>query len=132
MQFATFLFHSKELIQENLNRIRPIEDVEWAYFYAHLFCPVVLQILAAHLEPAASERLLKTHEERIKTLEPAIRRVREHRPVVTSKDLMEAGVQSGKAMGILLKEAERISFNEKIYEPGPILDQLRTSVFWPL
>ena len=71
------------------------------------------------------------HEKRMHILQPAIERIRNRTPVVTSSELQKAGIAPGKAMGILLKEAERIACNEQIYEPEPIIERLRQSAFWP-
>ncbi len=131
-QFVTFLFHTRKLIDDERKRIRAIENVEWAYLYAHHFCPVSLQIIAAHLDKAHEKFFMQEHAERKNSLGPAIDRIHRHAPVVTSAELKQAGIQPGKQMGLLLKEAERIAFNEHIYEPARIIEHLRQTPFWPL
>jgi poly(A) polymerase len=130
-QFVTFLFHTRKLINEELGRTRSIENVEWAYLYAHHFCPIALQIIASHLDKTHEKIFLPNHEKRMKALSLAIDHIHRHAPVVTSAELKQAGIQPGKQMGVLLKEAERIAFNERIFEPTRIIERLRQSPFWP-
>ncbi len=126
-QFTTFLFHAKELCHAP----RPIEKVEWAYFYANSFSTLSLQIIGAHLEPRRQASFLKEHEERIEHLKSSIDRIRKHDPVVKSGDLLKAGVKPGKAMGALLEEADRISANSQIFDAEIIVAELMQSDLWP-
>ena len=131
LQFATFLYRLREIVEADLNQSRPIENVEWAYLYANAFCPACLQIISSHLEIARSAHFLEHHEERMKQLRVAIERIKRQDPVVKSGDLLKVGIQPGKTMGLLLTEAERIACNEKIYEPAPIIEHLRKTTLWP-
>jgi len=115
-QFTTFLFRAKELL------IRPVELIEWAYFYADRFSTITLQILAAHQKN--KEAFLQEHEQRIALLQSSIQRIHAHDPVVKSDDLIKIGVEPGKQMGQLLKEAERIAINEQIYDKEQILNRI--------
>jgi poly(A) polymerase len=126
-QFVQFLFHARELIQLK----RPVERVEWAYFYANAFAPFSLQIISAHLEPRRKEAFLKEHEEQIRLLEKSIERIHKRDPIVKSDDLMKEGIKPGVNMGLLLKEADRISINEQIHESAPIIERLKMSPKWP-
>ena len=132
LQFVTFLFNARKLIDDELKRVRIIENVEWAYLYAHAFCPIALQIIASHLDAAHAKIFLKEHEERMSSLRLAIDCIHRHTPIVTSSELKQAGIQAGKQMGVLLKEAERIAFNEHIYEPARVIERLRQTSFWPI
>jgi poly(A) polymerase len=115
-QFITFAFHARELLQ----KIRPIEDLEWAYFYANRFSQDVLLIAAAHKMVNLEE-----HEVRRQELQFAIDRIVQKRPLVQGKDLMEAGVVPGKEMGELLMKAERIAINQRIEDPLVVIKLLR-------
>ena len=115
-QFITFAFHAKELLEKR----RPVEDVEWAYFYANRFSQDVLLIAAAHKTINIEE-----HEVRRQELQFAIDRIVQKRPLVQAKDLMEAGVVPGKEMGELLMEAERIAINQRIEDPLAVVKLLR-------
>ncbi len=126
-QFVSFLFRAKELIHET----RPIEFVEWAYFYANHFSTITLQIIASHLDPRKQSAFFKEHEERLLFLERSIQRIRRHDPVVKSGDLMKEGIEPGKTMGLLLGEADDISINEQLDEPSPIIERLKQLPIWP-
>ncbi len=126
-QFVTFLFHAKELT----SLTRPVERVEWAYFYANAFAPVSLQILAAHFDPRRHAAFLLEHEEQMQFLEKSIERIQKHDPVVKSDDLLKEGIQPGVTMGILLKEADRIAINEQLHTAGLVLEQLKKYPIWP-
>jgi poly(A) polymerase len=131
LQFTTFLYRTKELIAAELEKARPIENVEWAYFYANAFSPLALQIISAHLSVDLAKFFLEDHERRMHQLKRAIDSVHRHDPIVKSKDLLQLGIQPGKLMGKLLQEAERIAFNEELYDPAPIIDRLRKLPIWP-
>ena len=119
-QFVAFLYRAK-----NLNSA---ENVEWAHLYANPFWKQTLSILAAH--HTSAREFTKEHESRMHHLKEAIHRIQQKTPVVTSHDLIKAGIQPGKTMGILLKEAEKISCNEQIYESAPIIKRLKTTPLW--
>jgi poly(A) polymerase len=125
-QFIAYLFHAHELMSRD-----HVENVEWAHLYAHHFWKNALAIEAAHLPPEEETSFTTAHEKRLLALQPAINRIEQRTPVVTSDDLKKAGIKPGKMMGNLLKEAERISCNEKIYQPGPIIKRLQQSGLWP-
>jgi poly(A) polymerase len=130
-EIVAYLFRARQLVDEEFRQSRTIENVEWAYFYAHPFCLLALQIIAAHIERGRAKKFLQAHEERQKNLRRAIECIQHHSPVVTSAELMQAKIKPGKEMGALLKEAERIAFNEQVYDPKPIIEQLRRSPIWP-
>lgn len=126
-QFVSFLTHAESFIHLE----RPIERVEWAYFYANSFAPPCLQILAAHLEPRKRSAFLQHHEDEMQRLERSIQRIKTQDPVVKSNDLMTQGIRPGVNMGKLLTEAERIAINEQIHEPAPIIERLKEMPLWP-
>lgn len=126
-QFVTFLFRANELV----HLTRPVERVEWAYFYANAFAPTCLQIISAHLDPRHRIAFLREHEEQMEELQKSIERIHKHDPVVKSDDLIKAGILPGVTMGILLREADRIAINEQLHESAPILKRLKSSPLWP-
>lgn len=127
LHFTTFLYHAKILIKLE----RPVERLEWAYFYANAFAPVCLQIISAHYLPRKRVAFLKEHEEQIELLDASIQRIKKQDPIIKSDDLKNAGIEPGPLMGQLLQEAERISINEQIHEPTPILTRLKELPIWP-
>lgn len=126
-QFVSFLSHAWQLVHLQ----RPVERYEWAYFYANAFTSISLQIIGAHLDPRRHPAFLKEHEERMEELQKSIVRIHKHDPLIKSDDLIRAGVQPGVAMGILLKEADRIAINEQIHEKEPVIERLKTLSTWP-
>ena len=126
-QFVIFLTHSNELIHIG----RPVEWVEWAYFYSNGFAPICLQILSAHMNGRKRIAFLQNHEEQMAILAKSIERIKAQNPVVKSNDLLAAGIKPGVAMGLLLKEADRIAINEQLHEPLPIIERLKELPLWP-
>jgi poly(A) polymerase len=130
-QFVSFLYHAKTFIGIEQAHARPIERSEWAYFYANSFASTCLQILSAHLDDSRKAPFFKEHEERMQELSRSIERIRNHDPVVKSKDLLNAGVAPGKAMGLLLQEADRISINEQLHDVNIVIERLKQMPIWP-
>jgi hypothetical protein len=87
--------------------------------------------MIAHLKESEHSQFSEEHATRMALLRKSIQRIQEQTPVVTSKDLLSAGVLPSKKMGLLLKAAERISINEQIEDPAPILEKLKKSGIWP-
>lgn len=126
-QFVTFLSRLKELIAVE----RPIEFFEWAQVYANSFSSIALQIVSAHLDPRKKIAFLNHHEEQIALLFKSIQRIRKQDPVVKSEDLLAEGIQPGVAMGLLLKEADRLSVNEQLHDKQLIIERLQSLPIWP-
>ena len=122
--FLLFLARGKTLLQK---KSPPLQ--EWAHFYAHPSSATALRIFSAHEEDP--QKFLLAQEEKIKKLRPAIARIEENRPLVSSACLMEQGVLPGKQLGALLKEAERISIDEGLEDQISILERLKHSSLWP-
>ncbi len=126
-QFVTILTETERFLHFK----RAIERVEWAHFYANAFAPMCLQILSAHMEPEKRQTFLQHHEDQMKLLSKAIQRIKIQDPVVRSSDLVLEGIEPGKTMGLLLKEAERIAINEQIDDPSLVIERLKRSSLWP-
>ncbi|MBM3183949.1 MAG: CCA tRNA nucleotidyltransferase [Chlamydiae bacterium] len=126
-QFVAFLFRANELCHAT----RPIELVEWAYFYANHSSSTSLQIISCHLDPQRQSGFFKEHEERISLLTPFIDRIKKHDPIVKSNDLINLGIQSGPLMGTLLQEADRIAVNSLLLDPEAVIAKLKDSPLWP-
>jgi len=122
INFVTLLFRARTL---------PSERVAWVYFYATPSALLILHILAAPLDIPKREAFLTHHKEQMDILHRSIERIRTQNPVVKSEDLFRLGISPGPAMGKLLKEAERISIEDQLFDPAPILAQLKTSPLWP-
>ncbi|MDE3045808.1 MAG: CCA tRNA nucleotidyltransferase [Verrucomicrobiota bacterium] len=126
-QFTVFLFHARGLTRAE----RPVELAEWAYFYANKFSSLSLQIIASRLDDRRRAGFLKEHEEQLNLLRRSIDRIHAQDPLVKSNDLAAAGIPPSKEMGILLKEAERISINQQIEDKSTVLNHLKNHPAWP-
>ena len=107
-----------------------LEKIQWAYTYAKPYSPICIEIFAAHLPPKEREHFLEIHKKRQSSLEQAILQIQSGRPIVRADHLMQEGISPGKKMGILLKEAERISVNSGIEDKKAIIDLLKNSTLW--
>lgn len=103
---------------------------EAAKFYALPHAQVCLQVYAARLPEKEKEVFLKKHQAKREELEWHILKLQENKTVLTSYDLMKAGIERGKQMGNLLKEGEKIAIEQDIREPAKVMDQLKKSNLW--
>ncbi len=126
-QFTAFLFQAKELIRKK----SPTELIEWAYFYANRFAAISLRIIAAHLDEDKREQFFAYHDEKKAQLATSIERICKREPLVQSQDLSALGILPGKTMGLLLKEAEKISINEQLHDKKTVLSRLQGHPEWP-
>ena len=72
----------------------------------------------------------KEHEEREKSLEWAIEKIKQKRPFLSSNTLRKAGIANGARMGELLKEGERIAINQNLRSEELIIEILRKHPLW--
>jgi poly(A) polymerase len=117
-QFATFLFHAKTLT--------PSDSLQkWAYFYAHRFSSIAIQIIAAHLDEPHRAAFLASHDSAKLRLAKSINRIQRQEPLIQSSDLADLGIAPGKTMGLLLKAAETIAINEQLHDKYTVLERLK-------
>lgn len=121
-----YLKLSKEerLFTEELEKWRfPLcqDDYDWVKLYALPNSSICLAIESLHKEDPTYK---KVHLERMERLSPAIERRKNRKTLLTSDHLRAHGVPSGKALGLLLEEGERLSVNENIKEPEAVLKRL--------
>lgn len=129
-EFVSFFHRSKELLSMPDEWLQNLERIEWAQFYAQLNAFLCIQIFSAHLPPNKRAPYVEEHEKRMNSLLPFIERIRSHTPVVRSEHLIQEGIQPGKTMGTLLKEAERLSVNQELETPAEIITLLKKSPLW--
>ncbi|MBS0604860.1 MAG: CCA tRNA nucleotidyltransferase [Verrucomicrobia bacterium] len=125
-----FLHHGKQMLLMPEEWQSRLEKIEWAQFYASPHAAISIEIVAAHLPMEKRQSFLETHKRRRQILEQAILRIHSQSPIVRADHLMKEGVQPGKKMGILLKEAERLSVNEGIEDRNAIIQLLKNSALW--
>lgn len=129
-EFVSFFHRAKELLSMPDEWLQNLEKIEWAQFYANPSSYLCIQIFSAHLPKDRRESFVQLHYQRMQELNPFIHRMRSQTPVVRSEHLMQNGVQPGKKMGALLKEAEKISVNLGTEDPVEIIDLLKNSPLW--
>lgn len=108
-----------------------MENYDWAHLYAHKDFSLCLSLTLADRESPDRESLLSIHQKKQTDLKEAIERIQNKIPAVSSADLKKEGIKPGVRMGALLKEAERISINEKIYDSESIILKLKKGPLWP-
>ncbi len=128
--FATLLHHATTMMSMPKEWQERLEKIEWAKFYASPHNEICLKIFALHLPPSEQTHFLTSHEERRTLLKAPIMRLQTNTPVIRAEHLLKEGIKPGKQMGLLLKEAERISVNENLDSPTPILQKLKSSPLW--
>ena len=119
-------YHSKKLLLKGKQEKRSIELCEWAYFYAYEYSSIFLDMVAARM----GRGIIKEHKEREFRLKVYISRIKNKTPVISGSDLRHYGVPEGKRLGMLLKEAERISINQGIENSIEIMEKLQRSAIW--
>lgn len=122
--FVTFYHHAFGILNMPEDWQKNLELVEWAHFYANPHAQVCLDIFALRLHIEDRQNFLNEHQERQIKLNEAISRIREQNPVVRAEHLMKKGIQPGKKMGDLLREAERIAINQHLSDPEKVLTLL--------
>jgi len=108
---------------------KSIELITWAYFYANPLAEIALEVLSASLDGTCKHRFFAEHQERQNMLQSATLRIREQRPLITSKDLLIARC-SGKTMvfSFAKRNGLRSTNNE---DKKHVLDLLKKHPLWP-
>jgi hypothetical protein len=119
-EWVEFYFRGKDLDQD---------PVEWAYYLADPKSTICLDVLSHSLPDR--EEFLAGIQANIKQLFPHILRIQNKTPLISSQDLMREGIQPGISMGALLKQAERIAITKNSQSREVVLDELRSSEWWP-
>ncbi len=97
---------------------------QWANLMANPDWEIAIQLLAARYESERHSTLYSYYQDRYKGLETHIERIRKGKPIVNAEILQKKGIPNGKKMGLLLKEAQRISIVENLHDPEIILSKL--------
>lgn len=107
------------------------DTYEWVKFYAKADAQMLLEILSADLPLERRQSFLKQHVLQQNSLHKHIERIKTKRPLVSSTLLKSHLIPSGKLMGTLLKEGERLSILHDLNEPDPVIFQLKQLSIWP-
>lgn len=100
------------------------DKVKWVHFYANPDSQIVLETNAAAYPIEKQELILEAHRQRQQSLAPHIERVSQRKPLITASILMTHGIPSGRVLGHLLKQAERIAIDKNLHTPEEILKEL--------
>ena len=129
-ELVDFLHHARELFTMPKEWLEKMEKAEWAHFYAHPDASLAIQIHAAHLPASEQSFFLQAHAKQREILKHPIARIVSKKPLISAAALMQVGIAPGKNMGLLLKEAERISINLDNENPDQIIALLKKSPLW--
>lgn len=94
---------------------------DWAKLYAKPNSLICEQITSLHQKDPS---FIKTHTKRREELQGAIERIHNKTTLVSSKHLIQRGIQPGPQMGELLEKGERIAINEGLTSPEAVLKHL--------
>jgi poly(A) polymerase len=129
-KLAEFLVSMRQLIDSE-HALGLIDLHAWVHIYANLASQKCLAVIAANMPSEQNEAFLSTHQKRIHNLQKHIDRLREKKPLITSAILQNEGIQPGKIIGILMKEAERIAILNDLNDADEVLAILKTTHAWP-
>ena len=105
-----------------------IDDFQLAHLYSHEFFPLAVNFYK-HIKGLQKEAIHA--EKHAESMSPFIERIQKKKPLISASDLINEGVPPGQLMGLILKEAEKLSINEKILDQSQLLKRLKTSEIWP-
>jgi poly(A) polymerase len=116
-----------DLIKESFTKLS-IDDYQLAQLYSHEFFTLAVNFFK-HIKGFQKEAIhAEKHAESLKSY---IEKIQKKSPLITSNDLIIEGVMPGQLMGRILKEAEKISVNEKILDKSLLMKRLKASEIWP-
>lgn len=127
LRLVQFWWNASQLLSRNNEEI---ELFDWTHFYAHQHSELCLNLFNINLQPQESLHFLPSHHHRRHLLAEDIRRIMEKKPLVTAFILEKEGVEAGKKMGLLLKEAEKIAINNRLHYAEDVLRALRKTSLW--
>lgn len=126
-----FVFQGKLLIQKEKQSPDIIESTEWANFYADRFFHVCFDLITARHPESERKDIIDRHHHRRGRLMPHIQRLMDKKPLVNAALLQDCGIEPGKTMGMLLREAERIAVTRDIHDPAEVVSLLKETNLWP-
>lgn len=123
--FVSFWFQMRKHFQEKKQDLW-----QWAHLYADPRFPICLSLAEIHLQKRERTEFVNHHQKQIQILRPAIERIQTKNPLIKAADLIELGIPPGEKMGILLKEAEKISINKLLQDKAAVLLLLQRTAEW--
>lgn len=126
-----FAYKAKQLFANEELAPHAIEEIEWAKFYADRLFHVCFDALTVQYPEETRDGLVQKHHRRRERLLPHIQRIVDRKPLVTAAILKDYGIQPGKQMGLLLKEAENIAIKHDLHDPAAVVALLKETSLWP-
>lgn len=124
VKFVSFLNTCQTLLLEHQKNRKSVSLWQWAHLYANRHADTCLKIAALHVSEASFSSILEDLSLLKKQLTPFTERIQKNNPVVKAEDLIAEGILPGKQLGVLLKEAEKISINEQIEDKTIVIAKL--------
>lgn len=103
----------------------------WTHLYANPAAKKCLEVIAAKLPLDERKVFLEKHSGRMEMLKKHIDRIIDKKPLINAAILQAEGVQPGRTMGILMKEAERMVIMNSLNDVDQILEILKSTHVWP-
>lgn len=117
---------------ESEHTLEVVDVCQWTHLYVHSASGICIEVIAAKMPPKEREDFLETHGQRRKSLQKHIERIVAKKPLITAAVLQAEGIQPGKFMGILLKEAERLAIWHDLHDVNEVMGWLKQSHAWQL
>ncbi|MCE2983229.1 MAG: CCA tRNA nucleotidyltransferase [Parachlamydia sp.] len=105
---------------------------QWGHIGAHPACRLALEWIAAPFSESEKQRFLEERATAFEQIAPHIQRLKNNTPLLSSEALRQEGIQPGKHMGLLLKEAEKMAINQNYNDASALLDALKKTPLWKL
>lgn len=123
--FVELLFEGQKLTKDEKTSLW-----QWAHFFAKDEALVVIKIIASHYIDAQRQVFLTKMQELCQKLEKPIQRIIAKKPLITAMHLQKIGIKSGRKLGLLLKEAEKIAIDQMLEDPEQIITILKKQNLW--
>jgi len=104
----------------------------WAHLYAHPHADLFIEVQTVKQLPPQRELFAEEHAARRKKLSHHIKRIECRHPLLSAGQLRKAGILPGKKMGLLLREAERLTIENNLTHASEVLHLLKSSELWNL
>jgi poly(A) polymerase len=131
IRLVEYIFVLREIISTEILRLNEIDLVNWVNMYSNSSFQLCLDVIAARQTEELRTALYEKHAERYAFLSSHIERHKAKKTVITADILQKHGIVPGKAMGLLIKEAEKIAITKNLRDVDAILSILqKNTTLW--
>ena len=127
---AEFLASMRQCV-ESEHELELVDLHTWTHLYANPAAERCLLVIAANMPTAQREEFLVKQHARMTGLKSHIDRIVKKKPLISAAILQAQGVNPGKTMGTLMKEAERLAIMNDINDVDQLLTLLKSTHAWP-